>query len=220
MKYPVWFPHPQCWLRALLIFASLLPTWFVWWIFGPLVQVPGLLELSHTTFAVDWLLFWLPFLFVFTPITSNAFIDRWVWNRPTPQQKLLRSFPRLSSWLEAIYSWWAFCSSLVVVALLDIVTTGGYQYMDSDEVVRRWPWLALVVMVLCAYWLQLRHNFQGEIADLKVRWANRESRLHRWLGQKPKRAQRTTTKPPKPKPPADSIDAELEELRRRMEDRG
>lgn len=225
MKYPVWFPVPQAWLRALILFLSLIPCVLLWRTFAPILEIPERLAARRSPVALElaWDIFfwWLLILGILAPIVINVVIDRCIWSKPKPSQRFLRWFPRLISWLEGAYAWLGFLLSFVVVAVVDMVLTDDWRYVDFEE---RAKVLMGIVFILCAYWFQLRHRFVGEVTDLRSRWAKGEARYQRrFTGKKaqsnPPRAKAQSPKPkPKPvKPPASDLDAELEKLRRKME---
>jgi hypothetical protein len=223
MKYPAWFPFPQSWLRAAILFLSLLPIMFIWWIFAPILELPSRLEIQRSKLALDILAYWFLILGVLAPVAINAWIDLWVWNKPNPERRFLRWFPRWNSWLEGGYAWLGFLLCLVLVFGVDLVLTDAWQNVYYFE--ERAKVLMAIVFIICAYWFQLRHRFVGEVTDLRTRWAKGEARYQRrFTGKKsqpnPPRSKVQSPKPQsksvKPPAPASNIDAELERLRREM----
>lgn len=160
MKYPGWFPVPQSWLRAAILCLSLIPCLYLWWIFAPILKIPGRLVARRSPPALELaqgiLFYWFLILGVLAPIAINVVIDRCIWHKPRPKQRFLRWLPGPICWLEGVYGWLGFLVCCGVVLFFDMVLTDDWRGVYLED--RVGPLMGLV-FVLCAYWFELRHRF-------------------------------------------------------------
>lgn len=201
MQYPSWLPVPQAWLRAVLVFLSLVPCLVLWRTFAPILEIPGRLVARRSPLALDLagdiLFYWFLVLGMLAPVVINALIDHWVWHRPHPKQRFCRWCPGLICWAEGIYSWSGFLLCFVVVAVVDMVLTDDWRGLDLED---RIGALMGVVFILDAYWFELRHRFVIKVVALWGRWGRGRGGA---MGSQPVK-------------PIDPVEAELDEMRRNL----
>lgn len=227
MRYPVWFPFPVCWLRALLVMVEAQLVALVVMVAFIVTSLPAALTSMASD---DVFLFWLVVWGVVSPVYWFAQCDRLIWHRPKSPRSGLAWLPGWKSWLEGVFAY----GGLAIAALVPVVIYAlGQNYSYYGYYRRPTPedltWMGAIAFILLSYIYHLRLLFNrqlgGEVADLRERWARGEARFQRRFsgGKKPRpnppRAKAQTPKPkPKPvKPPASDIDAELENLRRKMQ---
>ncbi|MGL5874213.1 MAG: hypothetical protein ACRC2R_17900 [Xenococcaceae cyanobacterium] len=100
MRYPLYFPFPSCWLKALILTVSLIPLTIFFRLFGK-STLYALVIFSERS---GWqFLTWFAIVGCIVPIFILGHIYQFLWGEPP--RKLPKWIPSPKSWVEGLWMW-------------------------------------------------------------------------------------------------------------------
>jgi hypothetical protein len=163
MRYPLWFPFPSCWLKALILEVSLIPLSII-------LRVVG--ESAFNALEVAWhddrwrFWMWIAIAACLTPIFVLSHIHQFLWGEPL--RSLPKWFPSPRSWIEGVWMWLV-CLVAFTIPLFAFLTRYDLKipvYLSPSEQELMSNFMSIGFFIVSAYLYHLRAILQKMLPKL------------------------------------------------------
>lgn len=168
MRYPLWFPFPSCWLKALILEVSLIPLHIILRVVGE--SVFNALEVAwHDERWRFWT--WIAIAACLTPIFVLSHIYQLLWSEPLCS--LPKWIPAPRSWAEGFWMWLV-CLIAFGISLFAFLTRYDLKfpvYLSEKEMKFMSNFMTVGFFIVSAYLYHGRELIQRFLSGLKLKFS-------------------------------------------------
>jgi hypothetical protein len=171
MRYPLWFPFPSCWLKAMILEVSMIPLTIV-------LRVVG--ESAFNALEVAWhddrwrFWTWVAIAGCLTPVFVLSHMYQLLWGEPS--SSLPKWIPAARSWVEGFWMWFVCVAAIAISgSILFFAHLVKYDfkpplYQSKEEIEFMGNLMAIGFFIISAYWYHARELTQRFLNNLKLKF--------------------------------------------------